>query len=56
MTRYMNYKQAMEYMNIRSYNTLYRYIKEFGLPVIMVGDLKRIDQRDADEFLQAHKI
>ncbi len=53
--RYMNYKSAMRYMDIHSYNTLYKYIK-FGLPVIVINGIKRIDQADADKFMQAHKI
>jgi glutaredoxin len=51
----MNYKSAMRYMDIHSYNTLYKYIK-FGLPVIVINGIKRIDQADADKFMQAHKI
>lgn len=51
----MNYKQALKFFNIGSYNTLYSYIRE-GLKVTQVGSVKRIDQDDANEFLEAHKI
>lgn len=56
LPRYMTYKQAMECLNIKSYNTLYKYIKQQGLPVIIINGTKRIDQIDADKFMQAHKI
>lgn len=49
-TKYLSLNQAMEYMGIKSYNTLYRMIDN-GLPVIHVGNLKRIDRDKLDEFL-----
>ncbi|GKS53950.1 DNA-binding protein [Enterococcus mundtii] len=53
--RFMNYKQAAKYMNT-SYNTLKRvFIEMEGLRVIMVDGYKKIDQRDADAFLEEHK-
>lgn len=55
LPRYMTYKQAMECLNIRSYNTLYKYIKQ-GLRVVAINGTKRIDQLDVDKFMQAHKI
>ncbi|QMU07215.1 DNA-binding protein [Levilactobacillus suantsaii] len=55
LPKQMNYKQALKFFNIGSYNTLYSYIKE-GLKVTQVGNVKRIDQGDADKFLEAHKI
>ncbi len=53
--RYMTYKQAMECLNIKSYNTLYKYIKQ-GLRVVAINGTKRIDQVDADKFMEAHKV
>ncbi|ALO02879.1 hypothetical protein ASU28_00155 [Lactiplantibacillus paraplantarum] len=55
LPKQMNYKQALKFFNIGSYNTLYSYIKE-GLKVTQVGSVKRIDQDDANKFLEAHKI
>lgn len=55
LPKQMNYKQALKFFNIGSYNTLYSYIKK-GLKVTQVGSVKRIDQDDANEFLEAHKI
>ncbi|WP_062805021.1 hypothetical protein [Enterococcus pernyi] len=53
--RFMNYKQAAKYMNT-SYNTLKRvFIETEGLRVIMVDGYEKIDQRDADAFLEQHK-
>ncbi|MGM0206472.1 hypothetical protein IGI96_000941 [Enterococcus sp. DIV0421] len=55
MPRYMNYKQAAKYMNT-SYNTLkYVLIKKNKLPVIIIDGYEKIDQKDADEFLEKHK-
>ena len=55
LPRYMTYKQAMDYLNIKSYNTLYKYIKQ-GLRVVAINGTKRIDQVDANKFMEAHKI
>lgn len=55
LPKQMNYKQALKFFNIRSYNTLYSYIKE-GLKVTQIGSIKRIDQDDANKFLEAHKV
>lgn len=55
MPRYMNYTQAAKYMNT-SYNTLkYVLIEKMGLPVVMIDGYEKIDQKDADEFLEKHK-
>lgn len=55
LPKQMNYKQALKFFNIGSYNTLYLYINE-GLKITKVGSVKRIDQEDAQAFLEAHKI
>ncbi|MCC6115640.1 prophage Lp3 protein 4 [Lactiplantibacillus plantarum] len=55
LPKQMNYKQALKFFNIGSYNTLYSYIKE-GLKVTQIGSVKRIDQDDANDFLEAHKV
>ncbi|ATU70642.1 helix-turn-helix domain-containing protein [Levilactobacillus brevis] len=48
--KYLSYKQAMKYLGVKSYNTLYRMIDN-GLPVIEVGKVKRIDRDKLDAFL-----
>lgn len=53
--RYMDYKQAAEYMNT-SYNTLkYVCIQKQGLRVILIDGYEKIDRKDIDEFLEKHK-
>lgn len=53
--RFMNYKQAASYMNT-SYNTLkYVFIEKMGLRVVMIEGYEKIDQKDADAFLEKHK-
>lgn len=50
MIKYMNSKQVMEYLNIRSYNTLYKFLKE-GLPFKRVGGKRRFEVTKVDEFM-----
>ncbi|MCG0662337.1 helix-turn-helix domain-containing protein [Lactiplantibacillus plantarum] len=54
LPKQMNYKQALKFFNIGSYNTLYSFIKK-GLKVTQIGGVRRIDQDDANESLEAHK-
>lgn len=51
LPRLMNYKEAIKFFNIGTYNTLYKFIDN-GLPVVTVGNTKRIDQKDAENFLR----
>ena len=53
-TQYLNYKQAMEYIGVGSYNTLHKYIAA-GLRVTMTPAGNLIDKRDIDEFLAQFK-
>lgn len=55
MTEYMSYKQAMKYMGFTAPKTLNEYIKQ-GLPVIKVGNSKRISKTAIDEFMKAHQV
>lgn len=55
MTGYFNYKQAMEYMNIKSKTTFGKYLKQ-GLPTIQVGKSKRISKSDIDKFMAEHRV
>lgn len=55
MTAYFSYKQAMEYMGIKSKVTFGKYLKN-GLPTIKVGKSKRISKTAIDEFMKAHTV
>ena len=53
--RYMYYTQAAKYMNT-SYVTLKKvFVEKMGLPVVIVEGYEKIDQKDADEFLDRYK-
>lgn len=52
LSRYMTLGQAKDYLNIGSYNTLYKLI-EAGLKVSVIGGVKRIDRSEADKFMQS---
>ena len=54
LPRYMKQNQAGFYMNC-SYNRLQQY-KAMGLRVIVLNGEEKIDQRDADEFMEKHKL
>ncbi|GIP68490.1 helix-turn-helix domain-containing protein [Lactiplantibacillus pentosus] len=54
-SKYMNLGEACQYLNVKSRNTLNKYIKQ-GLPVIIINGTRRIDKADADKFMEAHKI
>lgn len=54
-SKYMNLGEACQYLNVKSRNTLNKYIKQ-GLPVIIINGTRRIDQVDADKFMEAHKV
>ena len=51
----LSYKQAMEYLGIGSYHTLYKLIDN-DLPVVKIGSTKKIDRNDIDRFLNDHKV
>ncbi|AJT49803.1 hypothetical protein LBLM1_00900 [Limosilactobacillus mucosae LM1] len=51
---YFNYKQAMEYLGIKSKATFGKYIKQ-GLPTIKVGRSKRISKTAIDKFMAEHQ-
>lgn len=49
-------KEAMKCVGAKSYYTFNRnYIKQ-GLPLIVVGNSKRVDIRDLEKFVNVHKI
>lgn len=53
MTEFFSYKEAMKYLGVKSHKTLNYYIKQ-GLPVIKLGNSKRISKTAIDDFMQAH--
>ncbi len=55
MTAYFSYKQAMQYMGIKSKATFGKYLTN-GLPTIKVGKSKRIAKSDIDKFMAAHRV
>ncbi|MFT8425742.1 MAG: DNA-binding protein [Liquorilactobacillus sp.] len=55
LPRFMNYGQALKFFNIGSYNTLYQFIED-GLPIVKLGNVKRVDQKAAEEWLAQHTV
>lgn len=55
LPRFMGYMQAAAYFST-SYNTVkYIFIEKMHLPVVMIDGYEKIDQRDADAFLEKYK-
>ena len=53
--KYLNIKQSMNYLGIKSYSTWSKLIKS-GLPVIEVSTgFKRVDKDDLDKWLKSNK-
>lgn len=52
--KFLNYKDAMNYLGIKSPVTLRGYIKQ-GLPVIKIGNSKKISKDSIDEFMEEHQ-
>lgn len=55
MTATFSYKNALKYIGIKSTTTLRSYIKE-GLPVVKIGNSKRIAKSDIDKFMADHRV
>lgn len=55
MTEYFGFKEAMQYLGIKSHNTLNYYIQQ-GLPVTQVGKSKRISKTAIDDFMKDHTV
>lgn len=51
---YLTFKQAMEYLGIKSPKTLRDYIFQ-GLPVIEVGKSRKISKTAIDDFMKKHQ-
>lgn len=50
---YMELGLACEYLSV-SRNTLAKYIKDYGLPVVKIEGVKRIAKSDLNEFMLKH--
>lgn len=55
MTEYLSYSKAMEYMGIKAPVTLKKYIAN-GLPIIEIGNSKRISKAAIDKFMADHTV
>ena len=55
MTEYFGFKEAMQYLGIKSHKTLNYYIQQ-GLPVTQVGKSKRISKTAIDDFMKDHTV
>ncbi|KRM18923.1 hypothetical protein FC40_GL000712 [Ligilactobacillus hayakitensis DSM 18933 = JCM 14209] len=52
--KYYTLKEACNILGFKSYKSLNEYIKK-GLPVVIVGKSKRIDEQDLQEFMNKNK-
>ncbi|TFZ18981.1 DNA-binding protein [Limosilactobacillus fermentum] len=55
MSEYLTYKEACEILHLKSYKGLYYLIKN-GLPVIVIGNSKRINANDLKKFMEDHTV
>ena len=55
MSEYLTYKEACELLHLKSYKGLYYLIKN-GLPVIVIGNSKRINANDLKKFMEDHTV
>lgn len=54
-SEWLTYRQAMDYLQIKSYTTLYKFISK-GLKVTEIGNVKRIYKKNLDDFMQKNSI
>lgn len=52
---YYTIPEAMKVVKV-SQRTLYTWIESGKLPIIKIGKVTRIDEKDLEEFMQSHKI
>lgn len=52
---WLTYRQAMDYLQIKSYTTLYKFIAK-GLKVTEIGNVKRISKKSLNEFMEKYSI
>lgn len=55
MANYISYREAMNYMGIKSKNTFSKYLAN-GLPTIQIGNSKRISKAAIDKFMADHTV
>ena len=54
-SEWLTYRQAMDYLQIKSYTTLYKFIAK-GLKVSEIGNVKRISKTSLNDFMQKNSI
>lgn len=54
-SEWLTYRQAMDYLQIKSYTTLYKFISK-GLKVTEIGNVKRIAKENLDAFMDKYSI
>jgi len=52
---YYTIPEAMKVVKV-SQRTLYTWIESGKLPIIKIGKVTRIDEKDLEKFMQSHKI
>lgn len=55
MAEYFTYKEAMQYLGMKSLTTLRSYISK-GLPTIQINGSKRISKSAIDKFMADHTV
>lgn len=51
----MTFKETLSYLGFKSPQVLKKWIGQ-GLPVIVIGDTKRIKKSDVDKFVEDHTV
>lgn len=51
---YLSYNEAMKYLGFKTQESLRNYIAQ-GLPVIVVGNSKKIRKSAIDQFMHEHE-
>lgn len=51
----LSYKDAMEYVGFKSMESFRKVYLENGLPVVTIGNSKKIDLDDLVKFIDEHK-
>lgn len=54
-TEYLTLKQAMQFLGLKSYKSIKKLIN-LGLPVVEIGQSKKISKTAIDEFMKAHTV
>lgn len=54
-TEYLSFKKAMQFLGLKSYKSIKKLIN-LGLPVVEVGQSKKISKTAIDEFMKAHTV